>query len=719
MQPVLHPRQPYWGDHLRAINQQAWLYQRQFALPPGAYQRVQLRFEAVDYFAQVWIDDQFAGEHEGHFAPFDLDVTHLLHGKSSAESVTLTVRVTAPWDAPNPSGTYPTDHVIRGLVKGLYEHGEGVIPPTVNPLGIWRPVWLLLDQGVSIDHIRIRTELDGRVDLRLRLTNATADDWHGSLDLHVDAENHDGAGVSLRQPLTLAPGVHQIERTLTIPDPQLWWSWDQGSPDLYRLDTRLIDGDDQAVSATHEVFGVRTARLERAPDRFTYYLNDRPVFLRGTSYMPALYLSECSRESLASDLALARDANLNLLRVHVHVSPPELYDLCNRAGMLVWQDFELNWVQDSSPEFEQRARALQRDMIDLLGNHPAIITWACHNEPTMVFARRHNLEQRPDPALYADAQQQDPTRPAFLCSGQIEDDWQRSGDLHAYYGAIWSHHYADLYHHRPRLCSEFGFEAPAALDTLRLHPDVWDRLQHLEPQIDNLWAYQAALIQYQVEHFRRLRAEGSAGYVHFWLVDLVPQVGCGVLDSCRVPKGGYAALKRASQPLHVLLEHDGRHPLALWIVNDLPRAYPAVQVVWQLEAADGALLLAGETTFDVAANQSQRVIAADWHIAPADCARVRLSVSSADGALLCENAYDHPFQPPSRPSGYPWKFDPYLGTKVFDRPDAPSLADHGVSPALRLIPLPVRESVAEWALRQHLPIPLVSLIARLGDVLLK
>ena len=498
-----------------------------------------------------------------------------------------------------------------------------------------------------------------------------------------------------------------------------WWSWDQGSPDLYRLDAHLIDGDGQAVSAAHEVFGVRTVRLERAPDRFTYYLNDRAIFLRGTSYMPALYLSECSRESLAGDLALARDANLNLLRVHVHVSPPELYDLCNRAGMLVWQDFELNWVQDPSPEFEQRARIMQRDMIDQLGNHPAVITWACHNEPTMVFVRRHNLEQRPDPALYADAQQQDPTRPAFLCSGQIEDDWQRSGDLHAYYGAIWSRHYADIYRHRPRLCSEFGFEAPAAPDTLRIHSDVWDRLQHLEPQIDDLWAYQAALIQYQVEHFRRLRAQGSAGYVHFWLVDLVPQVGCGVLDSCRVPKGGYAALKRASQPLHVMLEHDGRQPLALWIVNDLPRAYPAARVVWQIEAADGSLLLAGETTFDVAANQSQRVIAADWQIAPADCARVRLSISSADGNLLCENEYHHPFQPPSRPSGYPWKFDPYLGTKVFDRPDAPSLADHGVNPALRVIPLSVRESVAEWALRQHLPIPLVSLIARLGDALLK
>ena len=283
LQPALYPRQPYWGDHLRALNQQAWLYRRDFSIPPGDYRRARLRFEAVDYFAQVWVDDRFAGEHEGHFAPFDLDVTHLLHGDSSAATATLTVRVTAPWDAPNPSGTYPIDHVIRGLVKGLYEHGEGVIPPSVNPLGIWRPVWLLLDQGVSIDHVRIRTELDGRVDLRLRLTNATSDDWHGSLDLRVDAENHDGAGVSFCQPITLAPGVHTLERTLTIPDPHLWWSWDHGSPDLYRLDAHLLDGDGQAISAAHRSLrrphhslGARARSLhllpERAPDLHTRHV---------------------------------------------------------------------------------------------------------------------------------------------------------------------------------------------------------------------------------------------------------------------------------------------------------------------------------------------------------------------------------------------------------------------------------------------------------------
>lgn len=711
LQPALYPANPYWGDDIRALNDKAWVYRRTAAMPTGDYQRLRLRFDAVDYYADVWVNDQFVGRHEGHFAPFAFDITPF----QGAGEVTLTVRVSAPWDVPNPSGTYPSDHVIRGLVKGLYEHGEGVIPPSVNPIGIWRPVWLLLDQGVSIDHIRIDTALDGRVDVTLRLTNSTGETWQGALNLNIAGHNHDGQGGETSQPLTLPPGSHSLSQTLRLDEPRLWWSWDQGSPDLYRLEARLLNSQQQVTAARDERFGVRAVRLERSPEGFTYVLNERPIFVRGSSYMPAVYLSECTAETLARDVALARAANLNLMRVHVHVSPPELYEACDAAGMLVWQDFELNWIQDSSPEFEARARRLQREMIDLLGNHPSIITWSCHNEPTMMYTRRQNLERRPDPALYADACQQDPTRPVFICSGQLEEDWQRSGDSHSYYGAIWSQHYTDIYRQRTRLNTEYGFETPAAPETLRLYPQVWERLQHLEGKIEPLWVYQSRLIQYHTEHFRRLRASGCAGYVHFWLVDLVPQVGCGVLDAHRVPKGGYEALRRASLPLLVSLEHDGRQPVALWVFNDSQQAHPGGLIRWQVENAAGHRLEEGQSRFDIQANQSQRVLSVSWAVKPSECARIKLQAYDAAGNLLSENAYDHPFQPPRRPAGYPWKFDPYLGTKVFDRPNAPSLADQSANRLFKLVPLGLRESLAEIGLRQKLPSRALSLIAGVVD----
>lgn len=711
LQPALYPDNPYWGEHIRVLNQTGWLYRRTFHLDHHRPRRARLLFEAVDYYAEVWVNDQFVGRHEGHFAPFTFDIT----AQVGSGDNTLEVRVSAPWDPPNPRGTYPTDHVIRGLVKGLYEHGEGVIPPDVNPIGIWRPVWLLLDHGINLDQVHVETTLDGQVRVSAAVTNATERAWAGRLDLRIEAENHDGPGTSAALTVRLEPGSSRVEHSLQLEDPRWWWCWDHGRPDLYRLRAALTEDGSSALSEHEIVFGVRTVRLERSPERFTYYLNERPVFVRGTSYMPGLYLSQCDEAHLARDVTLAREAHLNLLRVHVHVSPPELYDLCDRAGMLIWQDFELNWIQDPSEQFEARARVLQREMIDLLRSHPSVITWACHNEPTMIFTRRHNLEQRPDPALYADACAQDPTRPVFLCSGQMEGDWQRAGDVHSYYGALWSARYTDMYEHRFRLNTEFGFEAPASASTLRLSPVVWARLQHVEDQLPALWQYQAELTQYQVEHLRRQRAICSGGYIHFWLVDLVPQVGCGALDSERQPKGGYPALQRASQPLLASLEHDGRQPYALWVCNDMPEAHPDAVIRLQILDAQDLLLHEQTWTRTLPANTTFRLARADWDIAPAQCARITIEIVSAEGEILATNAYAHPFRPSPRPRGYPWKFDQVLGTKVFDRADAPSLADHNINRVFKLVPLAARETIAEWALRQRLPHGVVSRLARLID----
>src|SRR5690606_24316016 len=73
LQPLLYPERPYWGAHLREMNHKAWVYRRLITAPDVPYRRARLRFDAVDYFAQIWLNDHYIGEHEGNFAPFTFD----------------------------------------------------------------------------------------------------------------------------------------------------------------------------------------------------------------------------------------------------------------------------------------------------------------------------------------------------------------------------------------------------------------------------------------------------------------------------------------------------------------------------------------------------------------------------------------------------------------------------------------------------------------------
>ncbi|MBN1285429.1 MAG: hypothetical protein JXB47_08525 [Anaerolineae bacterium] len=707
LQPCFYPDNPYWGEHLRELNESVWVYRLRIApgdIPPG--RRCRLRFDGVDYYAEVWLNGAYVGRHEGNFAPFAFDVTRHLH---TDRANLLAVVVAAPWDPPA-GGASPVDRVRRGMVKGLYEHAEGVIPPDVNPVGVWQPVHLVADDGVSIEDVRIRTRIDGAVTVRFTVENAAGAVQRLRAALEIDPENHDGPGARATIDIEAAPGCTEVEHVLKLAEPRLWQPWDRGAPNLYTLAISLQDG----LAQRAVTFGVREVRLARRPDGFTYYLNDRPVFVRGAAYIPDLYLSRVTEATLARDFDAIIDAGLNLARIHVHVAPALLYDMADRRGLLLWQDFELNWLHEYSAEFEARAVSLQRAMIRALGNHPSVITWCCYNEPTMVFAARENLLLRPCPALYADALAQDPTRPVFICSGQRAHDLARSGDVHTYYGAIWSKLYTDAFHDRARLNTEFGFEAPADPETLRAWPDLWERTKHLAPEIAALWEYQFELTRYHIEHYRRIRFAPCGGYVHFWLADLAPGVGCGVFDALRRPKGGYAALKLASQPVHFFMEHDGRRALALWAVNDSPDDLWNLTAAWAVQDAHGQPIAEDAETIHLPAGALVKVrgIAEAW---PGDCT-VTLALTSAVGEALVNNVYERPFQVRKRPAGYPWNYDPYLGVKVFDRPGAHSLMTPANHPLLRPLK-PLLHAAAEWGLRQPLPPRAVHRIGQLLELL--
>jgi beta-mannosidase len=420
-----------------------------------------------------------------------------------------------------------------------------------------------------------------------------------------------------------------------------------------------------------QLLGIRQVRLIRSRETMHFQINKVPFFVRGTSYMGGVYLSQLTPERIETDLDHVRECGLNLIRLHVHVAPPELYAACDRRGILIWQDFELNWLHDSTLEFEERAVRVLHEMIEHVGNHPSIIIWCCHNEPTALPFEDRNLTQHPDRRLYREVTNADPTRPAFICSGKQEGDWRHSGDTHAYIGGGHGGHYLDAYGQRSRLVTEFGCEAPPDQATLDETPLLAERLAHIRERIADIQAYQAALLRYQIEWYRLTRFDPCGGYIQFMLVDLYPQVGCGVLDAKRRPRAAYEALRSASQPIHVMLEYTASGPVALWAVNDLARPLLRCLVEWEVRDGRGEIVTRGAAREDIPAQRAHRIALLRWNVDLAKSYQVSLRLFH-QGQMLDESRYEDLFRFPPRPPDYPWHFDPMLGMRCFGGPHAQS-----------------------------------------------
>jgi beta-mannosidase len=672
LQPWLYPDNPYWGSAVRRINDSAWWYRTQFALSPDAGEdRLRLVFEAVDYQAEVWCNGHLLGTHEGDFSQFAFDVTDIVGPQNE-----LVVKVTAPWDPLRRRAISYVDEVSRGMVKGLYEHADGLIPPDVNPIGIWRPVWLEAHTDITIERVSHAYETDeydgsAHLTLHLHIDNRRPLPVEGVLHVYAAGETFEGVRVDDHWPIHMPPGQHVIDQIVRIPDPQWWWPWDMGRPDLYRVRCTLYEASGPRLDVHEQVTGLRQVRLIRSKETLHFQVNQVPFFVRGTTYMGGLYLSQLTSEQMGADLDRVRECGLNLIRVHVHVAPRELYEACDRRGILVWQDFPLNWVHDCTLEFEERAVNVLREMVAQLHAHPSILTWCCHNEPAALPFHDRNLTEHPDPRLYRELTTLDPTRPAFLCSGRQESDWLRSGDSHAYIGGAHGGHYLDAYGREIKLVTEFGCEAPLNLPTLNETPMLSDRLAHLRQRISGIQAYQAALLKYQIEWYRTIRLSPCGGYIQFMLVDLYPQIGCGVLDAKRRPKAAYEALRSASQPVHVMMEYTASGPVGLWVVNDLERPLLRCMVEWLVSDGEGQTVTRGSAQIDLPAQRVHRVTLLEWRLAPEKRYTVTLKLLQGD-RVLDENRYENPFHPLERPQGFPWHFDRQIGMRCFGGPHASS-----------------------------------------------
>ncbi|HEY1628621.1 MAG TPA: glycoside hydrolase family 2 TIM barrel-domain containing protein, partial [Tepidisphaeraceae bacterium] len=392
------PETPASGVEETGFFKACW-YRRQFEAPKLASdQRLILHFEAIDYRATVWINDQLAVRHEGGYTPFSADITNLL---VAAKTQTIVVRAEDdPLDLSQPRGKQDWRRDPHSIwyyrTSGIW---QSVWAEVVNDSHIERLRWAANAQRWEISlHARIKIKSDQPLHLRLRLS---------------------AAGRTLAEDL-YAITSGEVERVIVLPDPgiddarnELLWS--PSSPNLIDAELELLDRKGNVLDKVSSYTAMRS--IDTSRDRFV--LNGRPISLQlvlDQGYWPQSGLTAPEDDAFRRDVELVKAMGFNGVRKHQKIESRRFLYWADKLGLLVWEEMPsvYNFSSRSMRRLTQQwMEALERD-----ASHPCIIAWVPFNESwgvpdlPVTPAQRHAIQ-----ALYHLTKMFDPTRPVIANDG--------------------------------------------------------------------------------------------------------------------------------------------------------------------------------------------------------------------------------------------------------------------------------------------------------------
>lgn len=594
----------------------------------------QLIFKGINYRAAVWLNGQQIADSSqmaGMFAEYALDISKVV--KAGGENV-LAVEI-YPLDYPglpahpqlNALGPFyenggPTGDIGKNVTM-LCSVGWDWIPAVRDRnMGIWQPVYLRTSGWVTIDHPKIVTQLPdlpdtglAKISLQMNLTNHSVENKNGKLVVKIIPENFSGTSLSFDRIISLSAGEsRQVDldpdhiRQLIIRHPHLWWPNGYGDPCLYRISLQYIH-DNQIADDTSFLFGIRTISSEATDingwTRRDFYVNGRKIHLDGGAWVPDMMLNRDSAR-YDDEIHLCRNAHINLLRIWGGgVTPPDIFfELADRYGMLVWQDF---WITGDtqgefkgSPDWPLESSVFIRNMtstIYRIRNHPSLLLWTGGNEG---HARKELYDAMRDSIIALDG-----TRPFIPSSSGYaklppgwKESWPDNKPAGVYSSGPYSWQDPSVYYKKVDEGKDWVFKDETGLPSQPPYASLHKIIPDLIPDtslpypLNNTWGYHDACsgnghyelyydtmvarygeptdIKDFCEKMQFMNANGyrgifeaaahklnETGGVMLWKLNAAfPSVIWQVYDWYLEPNAGYYFIQRALAPVHIQLNLD-------------------------------------------------------------------------------------------------------------------------------------------------------------------
>lgn len=649
---------PFYGLNelnMEWIYESDWQYEVQFDLEPSflKYSQIILRFNGLDTFADVFLNDEFLGTTDNMFITYEFDVKSSLKNAENKlivkfRSPTSKAREKIKDNKINLNTGYAAIPGVHYLRKAQFSFGWDW-GPKLPDIGIWKSVELLGFDDLRINSVYssskikynknpmeiqhheenlIANPISAKLLIKVEIDSNLKDLSNQNYELKVDIKSPDG------ELFTKKIGIIENEEVIEfeLENPSLWWTHDLGNPNLYEIETSILKNS--LIDKCKQRIGLREIQLITNKDKwgksFYFVLNGIPLFAKGANWIPIDSFIPRGKKLGLYDMNLeyTKNANMNMIRVWGGgiYEDDYFYELCDRLGILVWQDFP--FACSIYPYFEEFIDNVKKEVIQnikRLRYHPSLALWCGNNEIEWLWNHYWKVKvitEDPDILLklkkgYVDLFENilpnliknlDPMRPYWQSSpsngfigpniGKSDSNSPNHGDSH--FWAVWhgGKPFSAYRKFNSRFMSEFGFESFPSVKTIKsfcpqnqfkFNSPIMENHQknsagntlimrymkkrfsipgEFENQIILSQITQAEAVEYGVEHWRRNRNEYHCmGALYWQLNDCWPVASWSSLDYFGRWKALHYFAKRFYNPIFASVKEE-KNSVEFWVSND-------------------------------------------------------------------------------------------------------------------------------------------------------
>lgn len=608
-------KDPFYGENEKDVywvSERNWIYEKDFTVSGKELlsDKITLVCKRLDTICSLYLNGKKIGEGENCHLAYEFDVKDYLKEGENLLRIEFESPVNYVRQRYEKEKTPPNSNGQNGIVR--------IRKPQCHFGWDWGPV--LPVSGIC-DEIYLEERSEGKItDMKLR--QRKNEDKSFTVTVKIDAELYEGEKTVI---CLLSPEGKEIAKAegmtaeFTVKEPELWWTRElsgKAEQPLYTVRAIVRKGR-KTLDTAEKRLGLRTIVLDRSKDEygenFCFVLNGVPIFAKGANLIPGDSIpTRFTKDKIERLVDAAIYSNMNMIRVWGggYYESDELYDLCDRRGILIWQDFM--FACQAYPFFDKEfLENVKKEIgynVRRLRHHACLALWCGNNEiETMAMGWLnfpkyikwtekffHNILPEELRRLDEDT----PFIPGSPCGrGHMKDvDSDNYGDIHLW--AVW-HGLQNMKYYRKRytrFCSEFGFESLPDIKTVRtfakkedydIHSPVFSAHQKCNSGNDKMLYYiasrfpipekfedliylsqvtQLECISDATEHWRRNKGRCN-GSIYWQFNDCWGVCSWSSMDYY----GNYKALQyRARQfnaPVSVSLE-DGDGKVRLHIIND-------------------------------------------------------------------------------------------------------------------------------------------------------